>query len=102
MSSGSKGQITRTMDDVDQQALTYSEIKALCTGGELEEKSARMQEFSDILHQEAQSRGDDKPMTYYFSMAKTMSIKPPESGDIPKQKELDAPDKKKPDISDGE
>lgn len=69
---------------------------------ELEEKSARMQELSDTLHQEAMNKGDDKPRTYYFSMAKTMAIKPPESGEIPKQKELDAPDKKKPDISDGE
>ena len=71
-------------------------------GSELEEKSARMQELSDILHQKAMSKGDDKPRTYYFSMAKTMAIKPPESGDVPKQKELDAPDKKKPDISDAE
>ena len=45
---------------------------------ELREKSERMENLRDELQSEAAKNGDKKERTFYFSMAKTKAIKPPE------------------------
>ena len=67
---------------------------------ELEDKSERMNELRDILHKEAQNKGSNKQRTYYFSMAQTKAIQPPEQSETPKPKAIEQQNNK-PDVSDG-
>ena len=68
---------------------------------ELEDKSERMNELRDILHKEAQNKGSNKQRTYYFSMAQTKAIQPPEQPETPKPKAIEQQNNK-PDVSDGD
>ena len=45
---------------------------------ELAAKTERLNDLRDELHKEAAGKGETKKRTYYFSMAKTKAIKPPE------------------------